>query len=160
MIDTYHESFKKRWHKSHKAVEKVAAWLVYKGIETTILPQHLTPDAASRMDYVDNGDIEIVLEGRKKIVEVKGRDLKYKNGIFPFEIVNICNAPSFDRANPKPSYYFMLDSSLEIAAILDVDKYRQNMFTGKISDNKRTEKFIGYKVDRRYLSYRLLTIPR
>ena len=160
MIDTYHESFKKRWHESHKAVEKVAAWLVYKGIETKILPQHLTPDASSRMDYVDNGDIEIVLGGQRKIIEVKGRGLKYKNGIFPFEMVFICNAPSFDRADPKPSYYFMLDSSLEIAAILDVDKYRQYMFTTEISDNKRKEKFKGYQIDRRHFSYRLLTIPR
>ena len=160
MADAYHESFRQRWLVSHTAVEKVADWLIYKGIETVILPQTLTPDAASRMDHVDSGDIEITILGEKKIVEVKGRNLNFLNGIFPFEDAFICNAPSFDRANPKPSYYFFLDKPLETAAILDVNRYREQMFSSSVTDQERGENFNCYKIHRRHLAYRLLTIPR
>ena len=153
-----HEDFRKRWNGSHEAVEMVAMMLLRSGFWVQILPQEMTPSFEARHNYSDSGDLKIFALDEELVCEVKGSSLEFKDGKHPFKSAFLCNQWSFDKADPKPSYYFIVDKSKKHCAVFDVSKYRDHMKLVMVTDKKRPkhETYSAYSVDSDLFSYRTL----
>jgi hypothetical protein len=153
-----HEDFRKRWNGSHEAVEMVAMMLLRSGFWVQILPQEMTPSFEARHNYSDSGDLKIFALDEELVCEVKGSSLEFKDGKHPFKSAFLCNQWSFDKADPKPSYYFIVDKSKENVAIFNVRKHASEMKLVTVTDKKRPkhETYSAYSVDSDLFSYRTL----
>tara|TARA_R110000803_G_scaffold133423_2_gene200581 strand:- start:2176 stop:2655 length:480 start_codon:yes stop_codon:yes gene_type:complete len=149
------EDFRQRWRESHKVVELIAMALLRKGCWVQILPQELTPSFEKRHKYADNGDLKIIMQGREEVCEVKGSGYEFKNGMHPFPTAFLCNKWSFDKADPKPRYYFIVCKSRTAVAIFDAKKDRKHMKVIEVTDKKRPshETYQAYCVDSKLLRY-------
>ena len=109
-----HEDFRKRWNGSHEVVEMVAMMLLRSGFWVQILPQEMTPSFEARHNYSDSGDLKIFALDEELVCEVKGSGFEFKDGKHPFKTAFLCNQWSYDKADPKPSYYpaYSVDSDL------------------------------------------------
>jgi len=153
------EDFRTRWKGSHAVVEMVAMMLLRQGLWVQILPQKLTPSFEERHKYSDNGDLKIFAENQELICEVKGSGYEFKDGKHPYETAFICNKWSFDKADPKPSYYLIVDKARENVAVFDVRKHFAEMQLVEVTDKKRPkhETYQAYAVNSSLFSYRKLS---
>lgn len=153
------EDFRARWKGSHAVVEMVAMMLLRQGLWVQILPQKLTPSFEERHKYSDNGDLKIFAENQELICEVKGSGYEFKDGKHPYETAFICNKWSFDKADPKPSYYLIVDKARENVAVFDVRKHFAEMQLVEVTDKKRPkhETYQAYAVNSSLFSYRKLS---
>jgi len=152
------DDFRKRWRGSHEVVDMVAMMLLRQGLFVQILPQELTPSFEVRHQYADSGDLKIIVDGKDHVCEVKGSGIDFKYGKHPFKSALLCNQWSFDKSDPKPSYYFIVDKSKKHCAVFDVSKYRDHMKLVMVTDKKRPkhETYSAYSVDSDLFSYRTL----
>jgi hypothetical protein len=152
------QDFRKRWLGSHEVVEMIAMMLLRQGLLVQILPQELAPSFEARHQYADNGDLKIITDGKELICEVKGSGVEFKDGKHPFKSALLCNQWSFDKADPKPSYYFIVDKSRKNVAIFNVRKHASKMKLVTVTDKKRPkhETYPAYSVDSDLFSYRTL----
>ena len=153
------EDFKARWKGSHAVVEMVAMMLLRRGFWVQILPQELTPSFEERHKYSDSGDLKIFGFGEELICEVKGSGYEFKDGKHPYDTAFICNQWSFDKADPKPSYYFIVDKARENVAIFNVRKHASEMQLVQVTDKKRPkhETYYAYAVNSKLFNYRKLS---
>jgi len=153
------DDFRTRWKGSHAVVEMVAMMLLRQGLWVQILPQKLTPSFEERHKYSDNGDLKIFAENQELICEVKGSGYEFKDGKHPYETAFICNKWSFDKADPKPSYYLIVDKARENVAVFDVRKHFAEMQLVEVTDKKRPkhETYQAYAVNSSLFSYRKLS---
>jgi hypothetical protein len=99
---------------SDATVGIVASWLLKNGFEVDVPELRISPSWQERLKYADDGDLFFwKKEDDKKRMEVKHwpnigftsvEDVRYPN-----VIVNAVN--SWDQADPKPDFHFILDSS-------------------------------------------------
>jgi hypothetical protein len=152
------EDFARRWHLSHAAVTKVAMMLLRQGLFVQVLPQTLRPDYESRMQYVDGGDLKIIVDGKELICEVKGLSREFVDKKHPFETAFLCNRWSFDNANPKPAYYFIVNKSCDECLVFDVKRNVEKIKLTTVTDRKRPtpETYEAYVVHRDLLIYKRL----
>ena len=152
------DDLRKRWRGSHEVVHMVAMMLLRQGLFVQILPQELAPSFEVRHQYADSGDLKIIVDGKAHVCEVKGSGIDFKHGKHPFKSALLCNQWSFDKADPKPSYYFIVDKARKHCAVFDVSKYRDHMKLVTVTDKKRPkhETYSAYSVDSDLFSYRTL----
>jgi NMD protein affecting ribosome stability and mRNA decay len=158
VIKENNEDFERRWRESHSTVEMVALMLLRNNLMVQILPQELRPTYEQRMEYSDKGDLVINDGGMLHVCEVKGIGYDFKDGKHPFKQAFICNRWSFDQADPKPSYYFIVEKNRSTCAVFDVERYGDKMEIVTVTDKKRPvdETYEAYAVDSQYFSYRSL----
>jgi hypothetical protein len=75
---------------------------------------------------------------------------------WPFRNALICSKFSFDRAEPRPDYYFLVNKSLTVAAIVDVKKTMNQWGVINQRDPSRGETYEAYVMDPKLLQWREL----
>ena len=122
--------FAARLQSSRPSVAAVAAYL-FKETDFNILIQQpkMTPNYQSRMKYADQGDIELFKqhEDHREThrVEVKQSSREFLClDEFPFNMVTVCEVQSFERAEPKPAAWFIVNSTVNGAIIVRHKTYR------------------------------------
>lgn len=117
--------FQERLEKSHRAVWRVAYWFWRKGREVSIPKKFL--DGPDQGDLFVNGDR----------VEVKHKDVAFTDAAdFPFNDVLLGEVNSFDRADPKPVSYILVNRDLTHCLIV-LCKDSQTWTTRTVRDRKR-----------------------
>jgi hypothetical protein len=118
----------------------------------TLPKRRLAKDFADRKEYADKGDI--YASGKRMEVKHLKRDFVYRE--WPFATVTICAKASFDAADPKPDYYFILNQPMTIAAIVDVRNTRPIWTVRKQTDPARGYEYDVYALDPDFLGWRYI----
>lgn len=99
---------------SYQTVYSVAHWLTGKGYSVTMPKRAVAASAKDASTYVDEGDLFLHLR-----LEVKRRKLDFTcKEDFPFPDIMVCSRNSYDRADPKPFTYYMVNKAGSHAAIV------------------------------------------
>ena len=146
------ESFIQRFNGSSRAESAVGIYLLLQGNTVRINPKTLRKDWKDRFKHNDKGDL-IVNNHR---VEVKGLSLEFEMNQWPFRNALICSKFSFDRAEPRPDYYFLVNKSLTVAAIVDVKKTMNQWGVINQRDPARGETYEAYVMNPELLQWREL----
>jgi hypothetical protein len=109
--------------KSQKSVWAVARWLQERfHLPVSLRPINIRPKIEDMLDYVDQGDIEVI-----RRIEVKHRNVDFTHaGDYPYRTVSVTTAPSFDRANPKPTAYIIVNRAMTHCIIINVAATRKD----------------------------------
>jgi hypothetical protein len=117
MSNENHPLFLKYLTESEAAVWEVARWLQRRGTSVTVKASGQAPAYSDWQDYSDNGDLELVLRG-----EVKHLGCEFSGlADWPFPDFMVCNKHSYDKAFPKPAYYFYLSKSKRSLGVLNTN---------------------------------------
>ena len=107
------EGFIRRYYVSQVYVRVVHRWLRSRGKEVFIAHQELAPSYEVRWDYVDEGDLLILLKGILRKMEVKHREnMKFTDPyMFPFSTVIVNEVYKWDKVpdDDKPVGHFILN---------------------------------------------------
>lgn len=108
---------------SQRAVAALAAHLVLQGHHITVPEVQVAENPKDWASHLDNGDIIITRNGQDYRVEVKWVNTPFiDKDSFPYSRPIVDVAATFERKQPKPRYYFMLNPNLTHYAWLDVLK--------------------------------------
>ena len=134
-----HKKFLKHLTASTPAVSVVAKHLNNKGFHVEIPAIQKAPTQDQWKGYADDGDIYATLNGNKYRIEVKGssRDFVCAED-WPYPVFFICAKHSFDFADPKPDFFFIVNKSLTHAAFLmgrDSHQWETQTMVDKRYDN-------------------------
>lgn len=146
------ESFIQRFRESHKAEKVVAVYLLLQGNSVKINQKVLRPDWSQRYQYSDSGDLIV----NNKRVEVKGLSVDFEIRAYPYKDILICSKFGFDKAEPRPDYYFLLNKAMTVAAIVDVEKTMKHWFVTSVTDRKRNEHYDCYCMPLSFVQWREL----
>jgi hypothetical protein len=146
------ESFIQRFNGSSRAENAVGIYLLLQGNTVRINPKKLRAKWEDRYKFKDRGDL-IVNNHR---VEVKGLSLEFEMNQWPFPKTLICSKFSFDRAEPRPDYYFLVNKAMTVAAIVDVKNTMHKWFVINQRDPARGEVYEAYAMDPKLLQWREL----
>lgn len=116
-----HEKFLSLLEGSAASVWRVAYWLWGKGYEVRIMPVSKAPTAADWKQHSDSGDLFVRMAPIDDWMrtEVKHRQLNFTNREdFKMPDMFVCSKHSYDRANPKPYAYVVLNKAMTHAAII------------------------------------------
>lgn len=144
--------FDARFRASRNAELTVALYLLNIGHEVRLPKRRLSPNFAERAKYYDDGDI--YASGKR--IEVKHLKHDFEFQSWPFADAAICAKRSFDRANPKPDYYYLVNASMTVAALIDVATTRPDWLVKRIPDRARGYDYDVYAVTPEYLAWRVL----
>ena len=93
-----------------EAVWVCAKYLFDMGYEVKIRQMGRAKAHSEWRDAADNGDLEICLGGQAKRIEVKGLSCDFQDGAdWPFPDFIVCASHSWNRADPKPYAYMILN---------------------------------------------------
>ena len=145
-------SFEDRFRASRPAEIVVATYLLNLGHTVTLPQRRLRANFADRKEYADKGDI---YAGDKRI-EVKHLKHNFDYQAWPFETATICEKASFDAAHPRPDWYFLVNQSMTVAALVDVQTTFTDWMVRKQSDPARGYDYDVYAVTPEYLGWRYL----
>jgi hypothetical protein len=99
---------------SHGVVLLVARFLGARGHSVHIPGLRIRPDVSHLSDYADGGDLFVCQR-----VEVKQRRFDFSGrGNYPYQTVTVDVAHAWDRANPKPAAYYIVNHDGTHAAIV------------------------------------------
>ena len=100
---------------SKDAVWALQKWLVSEGYTVMVKPILVRPTVEERGDYADSGDLEIV-----QTIECKHRlnvDFTCRED-YPYKTVFVDEAQRYDRKQPKPYAYMLLNKSMTHVALI------------------------------------------
>lgn len=144
--------FESRFRASRNA-EMVVALHLLNGGNTVQLPKRkLTPSFADRAKFYDSGDIY----ANGKRIEVKHLKHDFEFEAWPFPDAAICAKKSYDRADPKPAFYCLVNQSMTVMALIDVKTTHPDWFVKRIPDRARGYDYEVYAVKPEYLGWRYL----
>jgi len=102
----YHIDFMQRLKKSNEGVQRVAHWMMGRGLQVDVPATKYADKLENYNQYKDNGDLILHHKGKSHIIEVK--TVRYRF----FDNTNgkiwICNKKSFDRYDVKPYAYCII----------------------------------------------------
>lgn len=117
--DVIDPTFVEDLKKSRIAVDVVAKWLSEKGYPVIVRPTFIRPDPSQMHQYSDNGDLEIIQR-----VEVKRRSFDFTcKQDFLYNTVIVDSVHAYDRANPKPYAYVILNNDMTYAFVVECKTY-------------------------------------
>src|SRR5262245_3268698 len=134
--DGDHEQFKERLARSEKAVGMVGRWFRSHGHWVQYPPRSVARTYQERHDHIDCGDLfvrrQISEPWLKMDVKQYGKDFTCRED-WPYPggaqgHLLICSTASFDRADPKPYAYYILNTSGTHAAIVNVGETREHWY--------------------------------
>ena len=152
MTLTPHSDFEVRFKASRPAEIVVATYLLNLGHTVTLPKRRMAKDFADRKEYADKGDV--YASGKR--IEVKHKQIDFDYGAWPFETVTICAKASFDAAHPRPDYYYLVNRSMTVAALIDVRTTFPDWFVQKQTDTARGYDYDVYAVTPEYLAWRYI----
>ena len=144
--------FESRFRASRKAEMAVALYLLNRGHTVTLPKRQMAKTFAERKDYADKGDV--YASGKR--IEVKHIKHDFQYQAWPFETVAICAKKSFDAADPRPDFYYIVNASLTVAALVDVKTTFPDWLVRKITDKERGYDYDVYAVTPEYLGWRYI----
>lgn len=140
IVEENHEKFLQHLDESIEPVWICAKYLSRQGYPVTVYPMSKAPTHAEWRSHADNGDLEIIKDGVSCKIEVKCLSKSFtKREDWPFQDFMICATHSWNRAEPKPLAYMILNKERTHAGIV----------YGKDSSTWTKDK----KFDRRYTDY-------
>lgn len=146
-------SFESRFRASRNAEMVVALYLLNLGHTVTLPKRRMAKDFADRKEFADHGDI--YASGKR--IEVKHIKHDFDYNAWPFETAAICAKKSFDAADPRPDFYYIINASLTVAALVDVKTTFPDWRVKRIVDKERGYDYEVYAVTPEYLAWRYLT---
>lgn len=140
MTELY-SNFPSRWERSQKGVRTVADWLCDEGYNVSIGYQELAENLEEAEDFVDDGDILILTDSKDFRVEVKWLEATAFTGLedYPWFEFMICETRSFNKCNPKPDYYIILEKFERAISIIDVKATKKYWYWKRKVDGSRIE---------------------
>ena len=145
-------SFEARFRASRPAEIVVATYLLNIGHTVTLPKRRIAKNFADRADFADKGDV--YASGKR--IEVKHKQVDFEYGSWPFETVAICAKKSFDAADPRPDYYYLVNKGLTVAALVDVKTTFADWLVQRIMDTRRGYDYEVYAVTPEYLGWRYI----
>lgn len=136
-------SFIERFNASGKAEWLIAVWLLSRGNEVRVPNKHLRKDWADRLNHADEGDL--ILNGKR--CEVKGLTRHLVCGNWPFSYALVCSKWSYDKAETKPFFYFLVSGDQSCVAVVDVVRTRPHWKVVSQQDFERGETYDAYSID-------------
>jgi|SanBayMetagenome_1026888.scaffolds.fasta_scaffold11442_3 hypothetical protein len=152
MTLTPHSDFEARFRASRPAEIVVATYLLNIGHTVTLPKRRMAKDFADRAEFADRGDI--YASGKR--IEVKHIKHDFGYQAWPFETAAICAKKSFDAADPRPDYYYIVNASMTVAALVDVKTTFPDWRVQKIVDRERGYDYDVYAVTPEYLGWRYI----
>ncbi len=124
-MDENHEKFKQHLKDSDEAIWFVARWLVGQGQTISIRPHKVAPTHSEWREYADNGDLHILKDEQSwERTEVKHLGVCFTcRDDWPFPDFIVCAKHSFDLADQKPRYYFIVSNDWKALAIVSTTKF-------------------------------------
>ena len=123
-LDLNHLAFQQHLRQSGDTVWFIAKWLWFQGNTVTINRMRIAPEHQQWKQYADHGDIEIIKNGFRQRIEVKGLQVNFTSKRdWPFPDFIVCAKHSFDNAKPIPSFYFIVSNDRQAMAIVDTKSY-------------------------------------
>jgi hypothetical protein len=144
--------FESRFRASRPAEIVVATYLLNIGHTVSLPKRALRPTQAEARKYTDNGDI--YASGKR--IEVKHIKHDFQYQAWPFETLAICAKKSFDAADPRPDYYYIVNKSMTVAALVDVATTRPEWLIRRLPDRQRGYDYDVYALMPEYLGWRYL----
>lgn len=136
-----HARFQKSLIKSHNAVVLVAEWFKANGYEVNIEPLRVSPTFEERQEYSDQGDLYVKMDGQWERIEVKNPKCDFTHlGNFPFRNrLFICQTRAWDRAEPKPHRFYIVNRARTHAAVVDPIATRAQWWEEEVTDTRYCE---------------------
>lgn len=155
-LDKTDPNFKQDLLDSQESVELIAAWLENRGYTVTVPEIRIRPNDNRIQEYSDDGDLFV--SGNKfscqQRVEVKQRpDINFSSlANFPYRTIIVDTCHAWDEAERKPYAYFILNSTMTRAIIVEGDSSKYWKRVDKY-DNKRKRKRSFYEcpIDKCYI---------
>ena len=123
-LDLNHLAFQQHLRQSGDVVWFVARWLWSQGNTVTVNKMVIAPEHKQWTAYADHGDLEIVKDGYKQRVEVKGLKVSFTGAKdWPFQDFIVCAKHSFDNAKPKPAFYIIVSADRRALAVVDTHSF-------------------------------------
>ena len=144
--------FEARFRASRSAEIVVATYLLNRGHTVTLPKRQMAKSFADRKGYADKGDV--YASGKRIEVKHKKDDFEYQT--WPFPTAAICAKKSFDAADPRPDYYYLVNASMTVAALVDVKTTFPDWKVERIVDTARGYDYEVYAVEPEYLGWRIL----
>jgi hypothetical protein len=138
--------FESRFRASRNAEMAVALYLLNLGHSVTLPKRQMAKTFAERKGYADKGDV--YASGKRIEVKHKRHDFEFE--AWPFET-------AFDAADPRPDYYYLVNPSMTVAALIDVQTTFPDWKVHRIEDKQRGYDYEVYAVEPEYLGWRYLT---
>lgn len=150
MITEQHQKFLKRLSNSTEAVFVVARWFYAKGYGIRIPSLHMAPTADVHKDYLDEGDLFILKDGKpERRIEVKTMRFNFAGkDDWPYAQSLVSNVAAVDRMDPIAEAFFIVSNDLKAAGyILGSTKasWVQKTLTPKTTGNP--ENFYSCPID-------------
>lgn len=137
--------FARDLERSQEAVRLVARWIARCGLPVTIKPVRCRPNVTHMRDYADDGDLEVEVQGVRRRVEVKWRNLAFTDKkSYPYKtiIVDVCHI--YDNAQVKPYAYVILNRDLSAFCVIYVESTIRFWFKRKMTDQAKGRERIFY----------------
>ena len=144
--------FEARFRASRPAEIVVATYLLNQGHTVTLPERRLRANFTDRKEYADKGDV--YASGKR--IEVKHIKHDFEYEMWPFDTVTICSKGSFDAAHPRPDYYYLVNASMTVAALVDVKTTYPDWSVRKQSDPARGYDYDVYSITPEYLGWRYI----
>ena len=144
--------FETRFRASRPAEIVVATHLLNQGHTVTLPKRRLAKDFADRAEFADKGDV--YASGKR--IEVKHLRHDFEFEAWPFPQVTICAKASFDAAHPRPDYYYLVNQSMTVAALVDVRVTFPDWFVKRQADPARGYDYDAYAITPEYLGWRYI----
>lgn len=117
-----HQTFLRSYEGSELAVLKMADYLNRQGFSVRLPPRSTSPSVKDWKEHADDGDMFVEVRGEVKQLS---RHFTCRED-WPFDIYIVCGKDAYDRAKPKPRFFYHLSACGKYAGVLNVrDTYEQ-----------------------------------
>lgn len=134
-----HSKFIDHLKKSEDARWFIAWWLSQKGKTVYMPPSKIAPSHEQWKDYIDKGDVFCFSDKKKKWIRNEVKELKVNFTCvddWPFgKDFIVCAKHSYDGAEEKPAYYFILSNDWKFVALVDT-KHADRWTTKEKADSR------------------------
>lgn len=117
--------FERDLEESHVAVWKVARWFSGRGYDIKIPATKVRPTVEEMSEYADDGDLWVSNGETEGWVGVKRRTFDFTTReSYPYPTVFVENVHIWERADPKPIGYIILNTTRTHAAIVLAETFQ------------------------------------
>ena len=144
------KEFVRLLNNSNDVVRMVASKLYKDGYNVRILPSLISPDAESRWDYVDDGDMEIIQR-----IEVKYKpEIDFKSiDDFPYEDIIIDEAYKVDKKYTSTLFTYIIVNKSKTGYLIIPIWTKQHWFKETKFDRREKENREFYLINKKYVRY-------
>lgn len=128
------DHFKEQLASSYQTVYSVAHWLTGKGYAVTLPPHSMAERPEDWEQHADSGDLHLHLR-----LEVKRRQIAFTGQEdFPFPDIMVSAKDAYDRADPKPFTYYMVNKAGTHMAVVR-ESTKPHWVVKRVKDGRRRD---------------------